>query len=429
MSKNHCFQNENSEYYFLITNLAISSIITQFILLREFLNLFDGNELIISVFLSNWFLIYGLGAFIGKWFKFLKEPKKILPLFTILLIIFPSIIIIIARSLNKLFFPPGFEAGFFYSLIFSFIILFFYCIMQGSLFTLFCQIVDSKTENKINITDIYLLDNIGNIIGGFIYSFILIFLFSNTQNILIPSIFCLFALIFLLFRKKILALFLYTASAIVFILLFFSMNKIDLKTIGYNLQGQSIIKIKETKIGRLIATSTGNQYNFYNNKQLLFSTNDQMKNEEIIHFAACQLDEIKYTLVIGGDIVGTTNELLKYSPQSVTCIIPDINIIKLSEKYSTFKENKIVKIIINDGRNYIQNCSKKYDIIILDMPPPSSLQLNRFYTVEFFKIIKSKLKQNGIFSFSIPSNENYLNKHQTALISSLYNSMNLPAAS
>ncbi|RKY40363.1 MAG: hypothetical protein DRP76_02095, partial [Candidatus Omnitrophota bacterium] len=39
---------------------------------------------------------------------------------------------------------------------------------------------------------------------------------------------------------------------------------------------------------------------------------------------------------------------------------------------------------------------------------PLTLYLNRFYTVEFFQKIKTLLKEEGVFTLSIPSKENYL---------------------
>jgi hypothetical protein len=49
----------------LIT-LGLSAICTQLVLLREFLNIFSGNKLIISAVLAYWFLLTGLGAGLGR---------------------------------------------------------------------------------------------------------------------------------------------------------------------------------------------------------------------------------------------------------------------------------------------------------------------------------------------------------------------------
>jgi len=61
------------------------------------------------------------------------------------------------------------------------------------------------------------------------------------------------------------------------------------------------------------------------------------------------------------------------------------------------------KIIIDDGRRFLQRTDKKYDLITIDPPPPivatgSSL----LYSKEFYEIIKIHLTTNGILSHWYP---------------------------
>ena len=51
-----------------ITIIGISSVILQIVLLREFINFFAGNELVIGLVLGSWTLIDGLGAYCYKYF-------------------------------------------------------------------------------------------------------------------------------------------------------------------------------------------------------------------------------------------------------------------------------------------------------------------------------------------------------------------------
>ena len=47
--------------------LGSTSIIAQVILLREFLSVFSGNELVIGLVLANWMILTGLGAYLGQY--------------------------------------------------------------------------------------------------------------------------------------------------------------------------------------------------------------------------------------------------------------------------------------------------------------------------------------------------------------------------
>lgn len=60
-------------------------------------------------------------------------------------------------------------------------------------------------------------------------------------------------------------------------------------------------------------------------------------------------------------------------------------------------EDKRVKIILNDARNYLLTTKKKYDIIISEPSNPWITGCAPLFTKEYYKLAKSKLKQGGIF--------------------------------
>ena len=46
--------------------LGVSCVITQLALLRELLTVFSGNEIVLGIILGNWFLLTGLGSWLGR---------------------------------------------------------------------------------------------------------------------------------------------------------------------------------------------------------------------------------------------------------------------------------------------------------------------------------------------------------------------------
>ncbi|MBA7467299.1 Polyamine aminopropyltransferase [subsurface metagenome] len=60
-------------------------------------------------------------------------------------------------------------------------------------------------------------------------------------------------------------------------------------------------------------------------------------------------------------------------------------------------EDKRVKIIINDARNYLLTTKKKYDIIISEPSNPWITGCAPLFTKEHFELVKSRLKPDGIY--------------------------------
>ena len=72
-----------------------------------------------------------------------------------------------------------------------------------------------------------------------------------------------------------------------------------------------------------------------------------------------------------------------------------------------FANNPKGHIIIDDGRRYLNRCARKFDVIVVDPPPPveaagSSLLFSR----EFYELAKQHLNTNGIVQMWFPGGEN-----------------------
>ena len=146
-------------------------------------------------------------------------------------------------------------------------------------------------------------------------------------------------------------------------------------------------------------------------------------------------------LLIGGGVSGVISEILKHPIESIDYLEPDKKLIEAVLKHipqsaSYGLKDKKITIHNQDARIFIKTApdkpeggglasnsqSHKYDLIILNLGGPSSLQLNRFYTKEFFEEIKKILNPEGRFCFSFESKEDILSgqllKYNTCLYKS-----------
>jgi len=407
--------------FYSITALGISSIITQIILIREFLSVFYGNELVFGIILANWLLLTGIGAYLGKYADRIKAQIRFIIFSQILVAFLPFFSIFLVRTLRNVIFPIGSLVGIVQIFISSLILLLPYCIISGFLLTLFCCVFSLKKE-AASIGKVYFIDNIGDILGGVLFSFIFIYFLNPFQMIFfIMFINLLAALLLSIFIKKI-AL----RNILIFLIIFsFLFIAIDFNKISTKLQykNQELVFQKNSLYGNLVITKTEDQLNFFENGIALFSTENTVANEEVVHYAMVQHNAPKNILLVAGGVAGTTNEILKYNISKIDYVELDPLVIELGKEHTANLEDNRINIINKDARLFIKETTNKYDVVIIDLPDPSTSQINRFYTIEFFNELKKKLNKNAVISLSLISTENYLSEEGKQLVSVLYKTL------
>ena len=73
--------------------------------------------------------------------------------------------------------------------------------------------------------------------------------------------------------------------------------------------------------------------------------------------------------------------------------------------YSNPLRDPRVHAIVQDGRFFLQASPQKYDVISGEPPPPKIAGAVNLYTQEFFSLMRSRLKENGIATFWLPINQ------------------------
>lgn len=66
-----------------------------------------------------------------------------------------------------------------------------------------------------------------------------------------------------------------------------------------------------------------------------------------------------------------------------------------------FKKN-IIKIIHDDAYSWLKKNEKRYDAIFIDFPYPTSFELSRLYSVEFYKLVNNSLEDKGFMIVDAP---------------------------
>jgi len=272
-----------------------------------------------------------------------------------------------------------------------------------------------KINLKENISYIYTADFIGAFIGALVWVYILLKYFSILQiGFIIGSINLIVALItFFIFSKeeeinKTVGAFILTVSILILFLniLGFSYSKKLEAYFQRALFLDPVIYHKKTPYQDITITKNpkNNEIRLYLNGNLQFSSKDErLYHELLVHPAIALMDNVQKVLVLGGGDGLAVRELLKYPNIKITLIELDKEMIKtaMDEPLRNLNEDAFfsdrVKIIYGDAFTTIDNLKKySYDLIIIDLPDPSNINLAKLYSYEFYKKIYSLLKENGL---------------------------------
>jgi spermidine synthase len=380
------------------------SILAQVVILRELNAAFYGIELIYILALGIWLLGTAIGALIGRRSS-IPQESSIRALFIIFAIILIFDILFI-RGINKIFNAvPGAFLPFTTQLIGLFLVLMPVSILTGLLFQWAAKNIIEKNET---LAKAYSLESAGGIMGGLASTLLLS---AGLQNYTIALICSAISLGISFYGSwKIPTPVKKYISLVVILMLFvlFNINKVvDHWSLSWNYNG--LIDSRDTPYNRTTITSSGKQICVFENGALSYETESESP-EEFVQLSTLQTEKLDRILVLGGGFQGIIYELLKLPVKSIDYIEISEKMIDLMLKYLPREIHesmldKKVNIIYDDPRKFLQS-KNLYDLILINMPEPTSAQTNRFYTKEFYNQCSERLSRNGIITFKIQSAEN-----------------------
>ena len=409
----------------------------QIVLMRELMVVFYGNELSLGITLAGWLFWVAVGSWgIGRFFVERIKHKLVFFVFgEILLALFLPLSIFAARAIPiALRISPGEIIGLFPMAYSSLTILAPTCLLLGFLFVLGCRIYSPKSrEGAEQIGYVYVLEAIGATSGGLLSSLLLIRLFPPLHIMLGVGLLNLGVAVSLVwFLEERRTLVLLPASMLILAGLgLFAFGKVgDLRRASLELRWRTyhLLTSRNSIYGNLTVTKSNNTYSFFNNGLYNFTVPDDFTSERIAHFALLEHPEPRKVLLIGGGVSGVLKEILKHPVEKVDYLELDPLMITLAEEYLSSSKgyalnDERVEVRNIDGRLFVMRTSNRYDLIIVNLPDPFTAQINRFYTVEFFKAAKRILKEKGILFFGITSSPNYISEEQRNLLVSLNESL------
>ena len=166
-----------------------------------------------------------------------------------------------------------------------------------------------------------------------------------------------------------------------------------------------IIYTHQSKYQRIVITKWKNDYWLYlNGNQQLCTRDEVMYHEPLVHPAMSLHSFPANVLILGGGDGCAVREVLKYeAAEKITLVDLDPKMTELGLNYPLLTElnnnslsNEKVTIVNEDAFKFVQETNDFYDVIIIDLPDPKSVEMGRLYSLEFYRSCSRVLRNEGV---------------------------------
>lgn len=96
---------------------------------------------------------------------------------------------------------------------------------------------------------------------------------------------------------------------------------------------------------------------------------------------------------------------------------------KLIKPHIEISADERIAILRGDARRTIRRNRENWDVVIMAVPDPSSMQINRYYTDGFIKLLKQRLNTGGVVIYGISPSGNYISPEKINLEASLFHTL------
>ncbi len=380
---------------------GLSGIVAEYILSTLATYLLGDSVVQWTMIISVMMFSMGLGSRLTRYFD--RHLLYIFILIEFTLSIFVSFSSILSYT---------FEAFTIYSGFIIYLLSICIGLMIGMEIPIAIRLNDTFESLKINVSSVIEKDYYGSLIGGLLFAFIGLPYLGLTYTPFVLGLinFSIACLLFFFLQKHLIGQqrkILYVFGMVVFLSIVIGVF-IAKPVILFGEQQRykdKIVYEEQSRYQKIVMTKWKEHYWLYLNGNQQLSTLDEiMYHEPLVHPAMRLARVPQQVLVMGGGDGCAVREILKYpSVKQVTLVDLDPAMTNLGKQHpiltslndSSFYNPK-VKIWNEDGFQFLDTCQSVYDVIIVDLPDPRTVELSRLYSSEFYKQCYKQLNKNGI---------------------------------
>ncbi|MDP6776235.1 MAG: fused MFS/spermidine synthase [Candidatus Latescibacteria bacterium] len=412
--------------WFALVTMGFTWVVAQVLLLRQLMVAFGGNELTVGLILGTWLLAGGAGsAAFGRWADRADDPiGLIIALQVLLAAAIPTSLTCGPFLGGPLGLLPGELPGLGPMVLLVFGLLVPAAVLCGGIFATGCRLPAASADRPdLPAGRVYAAEAIGSAVGGAIFTYLLVSRLSAHRIALVVSALNLAAALALACRRtsppssaRLRRTVLGSLLAASLVLLFSpAADALRAAVQRARWSDQHVAFARDSAYGALAVINDAGQHTYYVDGVPTATTPvpDITAVEEQAHLPALFHPDPGTVLVVGSGMGGLLSELLKHPVARIDYVERDPLLFEAASAVSdTFATKELadprVAVHIADGRQFVATTARRYDLVLIGLPPPSSLSLNRYYTREFFASVRKALRPNGVLALTCPSSTTYL---------------------
>ena len=422
----------NRALIFALLVMGFTSLMVQVVLVRELLVDFLGNELSVGIILGSWLLMEGLGSWIAGRFNLARPVRAYVLLQVAVSALLPLAVAEsrIARSIAGL--VPGEGAGLGSILYLSFLILSPIALCDGAQFAVGSAIFSGKGSRATSIGSVYVLEALGSTIAGLLATYVLIPYSFSMASAFVVSLANLASGVLILAPQNaeepgrpgsrhrplmIFTILLLCTASLATVL--GGPGYLERTTLAERWRGYDLLESANSVYGNIAVVRQGEQLTFFVDglPAITSPVPDLELSRDLVHSAMLHRPDAEKVLVLGGGVSGILTEVLRYDPSRVVYVEQDPLLIRMVRKYPTnitAAELSDPRVCVQetDGRRFLAQTTERFDVVVMNLPYPSSLTLDRFYTAEFYRLLASRMTENGVLALPTPGAPGYLSDEE-----------------
>ncbi len=416
--------------------LGLTAVVVQVLLLRELLVAFTGNEFFMGWTLGAWLFWVALGALLaGQWGGATWPAIRLLVACHLATALLPPAALVFIRAGRALTGTvPGGVPDLLPALGFALAAPASLCLVLGAQFVWGLRAwstVVVPVEVPVIPGRAYALETAGFVVGGLLFSVF----FAKADEFRVTGLLGGLNLaaglaLGLAFLDRARAWrWAWRTTAVLLAGLVMWSGPLGRATEAWRYPGQDLVEARNSIHGHLAVTKVGRQVNFHANGLLLGTEDEQLASEPLVHYPLLWHPQPRRVLLLGGGFNGALGEILKHAPDSVDYVELDPELIALVRAHAgparrAVLDDSRIRTVFADGRFFLRSPpgngpATRYDVILVNLPAPGTLLLNRFYSQEFFRDARRRLAPGGVLALRLAFSPDYLGRELEDLGASL----------